>query len=153
MHLHIRITQKKVYAFDTLIDLVFKSRSEQPTDSALQKMYYLYAGYSKSWGQHDPTTRTLNQLDKENGFSFIRKNDILDSILVYKDLDQTSLVLSERFRSRQEDAREFSQNIFDYSLLVNSIFLAPGANRLSLPGRFRQLKFKLLTRDYKTLSI
>ncbi len=156
MHMHIQVTQGKVYAFDTLIDLAFKCRKEQLPDSDLQKMYYLYVRQSKGWKQHDPTTRTLNQLDKENGFSFIRKKNIADSILAYKDLNQTSVILSERFRNRQEDAREFSQNIFDYSLLYDSIFLVPAsrdANETSLAERFRQVKLKLLTRDFKTLSI
>ncbi len=157
MHLHIQITQRKVYSFDTLIALVFESRKNQFPDSTLQKMYYLYTNESKSWGQHDPTTRTLNQLDKENGFGFIRKKAISDSILTYKDLNQISLILSERFRSRQEDAREFSQNIFDYELLSDSVFIPPrsrGADKkISLAERFQQLKFKLLTHDFKTLSI
>lgn len=157
MHVHIQITKKKASAFDTLIDLVFKSRREQPTDSALQKMYYLYDRQSKGWGQHDPTTRAINQLDKENGFSFIRKKDIADSILAYEDLNQTSLILSERFRSRQEDARAFSQNIFDYELLPDSVFNSPGFQELhkkiSLAEGFGPIKFELLTRDFKTLSI
>ena len=105
--------------FDTLINLVFESRKSNFPDSALRKMYYLYGAGSKGWGFHEPTTRTLNQLDKENGFGFVRKKSISDSILEYKDLNQTSLMLSERFRARQEDAREFAQNIFDNGFLVN----------------------------------
>jgi hypothetical protein len=157
MHFRIQITQKKVYAFDTLIDLIFKSREGQPTDSALQKMYYLYDKESKGWGFHEPTTRAINQLDKENGFSFLRKKDIADTILAYKDLNQISLTLSERFRSRQEDARICSQNIFDYELLSDSVFISSNFEdfhkKISLTKGFGHIKFELLTRDFKTLSI
>ena len=157
MHLHIHITQTKVNAFDTLIGLIFKSRGERSTDSDLQKMYYLYDRQSKGWGPHEPTTRTLNQLDKENGFGFIRKKDISDSILAYKDLDETSVLLSDRFRSRQEDARIASQDVFDYALFADSVFsvasLGDFQKKVSSVEKFRKIKFELLTRDSKTLSI
>src|SRR5690349_12025841 len=146
MHRHVQTTQQKVYSFDTLIALVFQSRTGQLPDSTLQKMYYLFAFKSKGWSQHNPTTRTLNELDKENGFGFIRKKEISDSILTYKDLNQLSLILSERFRSRQEDARLFSQSIFDYKFVMDSVYFVTGpavANKISLANSH----FQLLTSD------
>jgi hypothetical protein len=148
IHLHIQITKQKIYSFDTLIDLVFQSRRGELSESALRKMYFLYT-QSKGWGPHEPTTRTLNQLDKENGFGFIHKKEISDSILTYKDLNQLSITLSERFRNRQEQAREFAQNIFDYEYLSKDYFFRLNEDSLSN----KAMKLKILTQDHNILSI
>ena len=148
IHLHIQITKQKIYSFDTLIDLVFQSRRGKLSESALRKMYYLYT-QSKGWGPHEPTTRTLNQLEKENGFGFIHKMEISDSILTYKDLNQLSITLSERFRSRQEQAREFAQNIFDSEFLSKDYFFRLNEDSLSN----QKVKLKILTQDNNILNI
>ncbi len=147
MHYYIASTKQKIYVFDTLIDLVFQARSALLPDSALRKMYRLY-DLSKSWGHHSPTTRALDQLDKERGFGFLNKKEISDSILKYKDLNQSSITLSDRFRSREEDARIFAQNIFDNEYNKGDSL---NANVHSLLLQIRKLK--LLTLDFNTLSI
>ena len=116
-------------------------------DSTLRKMYRLYE-LSKGWGYHSPTTRALDQLDKAGGFGFVRKKEISDSILKYKDLNQFSITLSDRFRSRQEDARIFAQNIFDNEFNKGDSFKATADSLL-----LRIRKLKLLTMDFNTLSI
>ena len=147
MNYYIASTQQKIYILDTLIDLVYQARSVQLPDSALRKMYRLYE-LSKAWGSHSPTTRALDQLDKERGFGFVRKKEISDSILKYKDLNQLSITLSDRFRSRQEDARIFAQNIFDNEFNKGDTFNATADSLL-----LRIRKIKLINKDFNTLSI
>ena len=144
IRIHIQITQKKIDAFDTLINLVFRTADKKLQDSLIKKMYALYSQYSKGWSGHIPTGRTLNQLDKEGGFSIIRKSQVADSILKYKDLNEISIVLSDRFRARQEDARLQSQNIFNYE----TFWSEDSINEFKWPS-----KLALLTNDFKTLNI
>jgi hypothetical protein len=131
-----------------MVEMVEDLKRGKLSDNALRKMYYLYT-QSKGWGLHEPTTRTLNQLEKENGFGFIHKKQISDSILTYKDLNQLSIILSERFRSRQEQAREFAQNIFDNEFLSKDDFFRLNEDSLSN----QKIKLKILTQDNNILNI
>lgn len=104
---------RKMYSLDTLRKYVYRISGEQLPDSVKRKMYYLYKAYTGNIGIFIPTKRAITQLDKGDAFSLIRKQNVSDSILSYKEMNDRSLDQYETFRQYQMKAKEIGQQIFD----------------------------------------
>ena len=76
----------KIYHFDTLkADIIQSTKGSLPNEE-YRKMYYILRAYGGTILQYYPVERALNIIEKE-GFGLIRKQNISDTILKYKELN------------------------------------------------------------------
>ena len=107
----------RINEYDTLKNDIIKASKEDLSNDEYRRLYYIYRRYGGSRDQYYPVERALNLIEKE-GFGLIRKQNISDSILRYKELnvfrvaEQKDLIFG-----LQMNTYEFSQKIFDIELL------------------------------------
>jgi hypothetical protein len=139
----------KISSLDTLRGLIYESIEKKLPDTVTRKMYYIFRLYAANLYGFTPTERTLDQFDKNDAFSLIRKQKISDSILNYREYDgrinDQIRVFDEQYQRR---AVECSEKIFDPRILES--FLTRDSAEAFLHS---DKHFQLLTYDVQTLLI
>ena len=143
----------KLDNLDTLRKFVFAAIDKELPDSAYKKMYYI----EKSFGTGGlpqrflPAERALSQFEKGDAFNLIRKQNVSDSILVYRSNNETLIAQYQIFMEYyQLKAHEVAQQIFKGSIVDE---LTDGKT-----GNWSRIlesnkKFTLMTRDQNVLEI
>ena len=124
--------------FDTLRSDIIKSTKGSLTNDEYRKMYYIFRANGGIGNQYFPVERTLTIIEKE-GFGFIRKQNITDSILNYREWkvrveEQKDLILK-----MQDIANTFSMQIFDIELLNDYVNIFKAKEILSSTKNFTLL--------------
>lgn len=115
----IKFNNIKLNKLDTFRLLIYASAHNMLPDTSVKKMYYFFRYYGGNVINYSPTQRTLNQLDKNYGFSLIRKQEVSDSIVDYFSAEVGLQNQIESFQNYQIDALHVGESIFNAELLEN----------------------------------
>ncbi|MES2328120.1 MAG: hypothetical protein V4539_00870 [Bacteroidota bacterium] len=140
----------KILKLDTLRRLVFTAIEKELPDSDYRKMYYILITYGQSALplRFVPTERALGQFEKNDAFNFVRKQNVSDSILNYKENNSVLISQFQIFREYyQLKAAEVAHQIFKSSLLEDFVD-HPTINILS-----SKINFTLITRGKSILEL
>lgn len=141
----IKLNRLKQNSIDTLRQYIYRVPNENLPDSITRKMFYLYKSYTGNVTNYIPTSRAFSQLEKGDAFSLIRKQNISDSILSYKEFNNRIVSQYETFVMYQKNAHDIGHLIFDPSL--NESFLTRDKFPLILESK---QSFNLFVTDKKT---
>ena len=138
----------KIQFIDSLRHCIYAAAEKKLPDTVYRTMYYLQRVYGRNRIEFKPTLRTLNQFEKNDAFSLIRKQEVSDSIQNYSEYNKGIDDQHTSFRGMEGEALVIGQTIFDYRYYEN--FLGNTSRKLMLQSI---LQFKLLDTDKKTFLL
>ncbi len=138
----------RIKEYDTLRNDIIKASKENLSDDEYKRLYYIYRRYGGSRDQYYPVERAMNLLEKE-GFGLIRKQNISDTILHYKQFNIRAAEQTNLIFTLQMNTYEFSQEIFDIELLNEFIDIFRAIEILDSNKKFTLLnKSPALLKEY-----
>ncbi len=138
----------KIQFIDSLRHCIYAAAEKKLPDTLYRTMYYLHRVFGRNRIEFKPTLRTLNQFEKNEAFSLIRKQEVSDSIQNYSEYNKTMDDQHTVFRGIEGEALVIGQTIFDYRYYEN--FLSNPSRKLILKSI---QQFKLLDTDKKTFLL
>ena len=131
----------RVYKFDTLRTGIIKATKENLSNDECRKMYYIFRGYGGIGNLYFSVVRALTMLEKE-GFELIRKQNVTDSILQYKEVNSKIEGQIDLITKNQDNANTYAIQIFDIELLNDYVDLFKAKEILSSTKNFKLLTNK-----------
>lgn len=136
----------RVDKFDTLRTSLIKATKQNLSNDEYRNIYYIFRAYGGIGNQYFGVLRTLNILEKE-GFELIRKQNVTDSILKYRELNSRIEGQIDIITKEQDYAGAFAISIFDIELLNDYVNFFKAKEILSSTK-----SFKLLTNNTAVLK-